>query len=67
LLKLANDHAAAIHSVLFGGISHHRSKTRHRKNKQQLLHRVFLLSPIAYRNGCIRTQLHAGEASLLAT
>src|SRR5438874_13642711 len=43
LLKLGNDRGATIHSVLLSGISHHHSKRRQRKNKEQFLHRVSLL------------------------
>src|SRR4030095_9447631 len=55
LLKLANDCGAAIHSFLFGGISHRHCKRRHRKNKKQFLHRSFCFAN-AYRYECIRTQ-----------
>ena len=44
LLKFAKDRGTTIHCVLFGGISHHQCKRRHRKNKEQF-HRVTFAAP----------------------
>ena len=43
-LASAHDRGTTIYSVLFGGISHHQCKRRHRKNKEQF-HRVTFASP----------------------
>src|SRR5215831_1237653 len=49
LLELANDRCAAIHSVLFGGLSHRHCERQHRNNKEQFFHRIPLRQCLSQR------------------